>query len=87
MGSLLSSNEQDTSTICTDMQKKITDSLDKAQKIAAKINKCEQIKKNSTDANIILELNKKLDELNAMMDKVQQGKLKKYMKLKNLKNL
>lgn len=87
MGSFLSSNEEDTQKVCTDMQQKLTDSLLRAQQIAAKIEKCEQIKKHTTDANVILELNKKIDELNAMMYKVQQGKDKKYMKLKNLKKL
>ena len=87
MGSLLSSNEEDSTKSCNAMQQKLTASLLKAHKIAEQINKCEQIKKHTTDANMILELNKKLDELNSMMDKVQQGKHKKYMKLKNLKNL
>jgi hypothetical protein len=87
MGSYFSSNKQDTTKMDTDMQKKLTDSLLKAQKIAEQIEKYEKIKKHTTNANDILKLNKKIDELNIMMDNVQTGKLKKYMKLKNLKNL
>lgn len=87
MGSYWSSTEEDTTKICTNMQQKLTASLLKAQKIAEQIDNCERMIKSTKDANIILDLTKKLDEFNAMMDLVQQGKFKKYMKLKNLKKL